>query len=80
VKVAGSSPDKVNYFFFSIYVIFPAALGPAICSASNRNEYHKQKNMFLSSRTRPARKAHCVDNVGSSTSHNPISLNGLLLG
>jgi hypothetical protein len=30
--------------FFSIYLIFPAALGSGIYSASNRNEYQKQKN------------------------------------
>jgi hypothetical protein len=29
---------------FSIYLIFPAALGPEVYSASNRNEYQKQKN------------------------------------
>jgi hypothetical protein len=29
---------------FSIYVILPAALGPEVYSASNRNEYQKQKN------------------------------------
>jgi hypothetical protein len=30
--------------FFSIYLILPAALGPGIYSASNRNEYQKKKN------------------------------------
>jgi hypothetical protein len=29
---------------FSIYLILPAALGPGDYSASNRNEYQKQKN------------------------------------
>jgi hypothetical protein len=29
---------------FLIYLIFPAALGPVVYSASNRNEYQKQKN------------------------------------
>jgi hypothetical protein len=43
LEVAGSKIDKVNYFF-SIYLIFPAALGPGVYSASNRNEYQKQKN------------------------------------
>jgi hypothetical protein len=37
----GSRPDEVN---FSIYLILPAALGPGVHSASNRNEYQKQKN------------------------------------
>jgi hypothetical protein len=30
--------------FFSIYLILPAALGPGVYSASNRNEYLKQRN------------------------------------
>jgi hypothetical protein len=29
---------------FSIYAILPAAVGPEVYSASNRNEYEKQKN------------------------------------
>jgi hypothetical protein len=38
-KVTGSNPD----FFFSIYVILPAALGPRVYSTSNKNEYQKKK-------------------------------------
>jgi hypothetical protein len=30
---------------FSIYLILPAALGPGIYSASNINEYQKQKEI-----------------------------------
>jgi hypothetical protein len=30
---------------FSIYLSLPAALGPGVYSASNRNEYQKQKNV-----------------------------------
>jgi hypothetical protein len=30
-------------YIFSIYLILPAALGPGVHSASNRNEYQKQK-------------------------------------
>jgi hypothetical protein len=37
-------PDEVDGFFSSIYLILPAALGPGVHSASNRNEYQKQKN------------------------------------
>jgi hypothetical protein len=37
-------PDVINEFF-SIYPIIPAALGPGVYSASNRNEYQKQKNV-----------------------------------
>jgi hypothetical protein len=42
---------------FSIYLILPAALGPGVYSTSNRNEYQKQKIMFLESGARPVRKA-----------------------
>jgi hypothetical protein len=42
-EVAGSRPDEVKEFF-SIYLILPAALGPGVYSASNRNAYQKQKN------------------------------------
>jgi hypothetical protein len=35
---------STKYIFFSIYPIVPAALGPGDYSASNRNEYQKQKN------------------------------------
>jgi hypothetical protein len=42
-EVADSRPDEVNEFF-SIYLIFPAVLGPGVYSASNRNEYQEQKN------------------------------------
>jgi hypothetical protein len=58
LKFAGPRPEEVNVFF-SIYLILPAALGPGVYSASNRNEYEKQK-MFLGSRARPVRK---VDNL-----------------
>jgi hypothetical protein len=30
--------------FISIYLFLPAALGPGVYSASNRNKYQKQKN------------------------------------
>jgi hypothetical protein len=49
----------------------------------NRNEYQK---MFLRSKARPAHRAENlttlltdhVENVGSSASHNPVGLRGLL--
>jgi hypothetical protein len=40
-----SIPDEE---IFSIYLILPAALGPGIYSASNRNEYQQQKNSNVS--------------------------------
>jgi hypothetical protein len=33
------------FFFFPIFLTLPAALGPGVYSASNRNEYQKQKNI-----------------------------------
>jgi hypothetical protein len=52
--------DPTRQFFFSIYLIPSAALGLGIHSASNRNEYQKQKIAFLGSRARPMRWA---DNI-----------------
>jgi hypothetical protein len=40
-KIVRSSPDWV-IDFFSFYLILPAALGPGVHSAYNRNEYQKQ--------------------------------------
>jgi hypothetical protein len=45
----GSIPDEMNELL-SVYLILPAALGPGVHSTSNRNEYPKQKIMFLGSR------------------------------
>jgi hypothetical protein len=42
-KVTGLRTDEVNEFF-SIYLILLDAVGPGVHSASNRNEYQKQKN------------------------------------
>jgi hypothetical protein len=41
----GSESRWVEWFF-SINLILPAALGPGVYSAFNRNEYQKQKNEF----------------------------------
>jgi hypothetical protein len=35
---------KSMKFFFPIYLIFSATIGPGVYSASNKNEYQKQKN------------------------------------
>jgi hypothetical protein len=52
---------------FSIYLILPAALGLDVYSASRRDEYQKQKIIFLGSRALPVRKA---DNL--TTIREPI--------
>jgi hypothetical protein len=75
---------------FLIYLILPAALGPGIYSASNRNEYWKHKNkMLLGSKVQLVHGADslnavyepiALNNVGFLTSHNPIGLYGLLWG
>jgi hypothetical protein len=78
--------DEVNEFF-SIYLILLVMLGPGVYSAFNRNEYQKQKIMFLGSRVPPVHRddnfhlwADCLDNVEFLTSHNPIGLHSLLWG
>jgi hypothetical protein len=43
-KVGEYRPDEVNRFF-SMYLILPAALGSGVYSASDRNEYQRQKNV-----------------------------------
>jgi hypothetical protein len=42
----GFETQEVNDFFFSFYLFLPAALGPGVYSASNRNEYQEQTNNF----------------------------------
>jgi hypothetical protein len=53
---SGSRFDEVNGWIFSICLTIPAALGPGVHLASNRNEYHKQKNNVLGSIVRPVRR------------------------
>jgi hypothetical protein len=48
----GLSTDEVIEIV-SIYLILPATLDTGVCSASDRNEYQKQKKMFLGSRVWP---------------------------
>jgi cadmium resistance protein CadD (predicted permease) len=68
--------------------ILPAALGPGVCWATNRNEYQTEmKNLWELERCRCMRVqphchllADCLDNVGTLTSHSFISLHSLLWG
>jgi hypothetical protein len=39
LEVAGSIPDKAIGFFFTVYLIIPAALGPELDSASSRKHF-----------------------------------------
>jgi hypothetical protein len=48
-RVASSRPDEMNDFL-SIYLILPAAVDHGVYSVSNKNEYYKQKIMFLESK------------------------------
>jgi hypothetical protein len=55
LQTGRSIPDEVNFY---IYLILPAALGPRIYSASNRNEYQNIKIIvFLGSKVRPVLRA-----------------------
>jgi hypothetical protein len=62
---------------------------PRVYSASNKNEYKKPKIAYPGSKARPALQAdkpsticepNVLNSVGSSTSHNPMRLHGLLRG
>jgi hypothetical protein len=87
VTVAGSIPDEVNECS-SIYLILPAVFGPGVFSASNRNEYQKQKNtiwglmcgQYVRMKIAPSSVCRLSRHVRSLTSHNPIGLHGLLRG
>jgi hypothetical protein len=56
-KVVSSRSDEMNAFS-SLYLILPATLGLEVYSASNINQYGKQKIMFLESRAIPVLKAN----------------------
>jgi hypothetical protein len=43
-KINQSVAFKFFFFFFSNYLILPAAIGPGVYSVSNRNEYQKEEN------------------------------------
>jgi hypothetical protein len=49
--------QAVSTVTFSIYLIIPGALGPRVYSASNRNEYQKQKNNVSGSIALPVLRA-----------------------
>jgi hypothetical protein len=48
--------NRGGKLIFSMYLILPAALGPGVYSASNRNEYQKEKNNVSGNRALPVRR------------------------
>jgi hypothetical protein len=48
---------RLSKLFLSIFLVLPAALSHRVYSASNRNEYQRQKQIFLKSRAGPVREA-----------------------
>jgi hypothetical protein len=80
-KVAGSNPDEVDFFNLSDPSSHTMASTQPLTEMSTRN--------ILGGKGRPARKANnlthllwadCLENVGTSKSHNPMGLHGLLQG
>jgi hypothetical protein len=85
VKALCYKPEKEFEIICSIYLILPTTLGPGVHSASNRNEYQKQKIMFLGSKMWPVHRGDnvatiCKPIVESLTSYNSIGLRSLLWG
>jgi hypothetical protein len=73
--------------FLSIFLILPAALGPGVHSASNKNEYQRENvsGDYIAAGAwgwQPHRhlSGDSLDNVGSLTSHNLTGLHGRLRG
>jgi hypothetical protein len=64
-----------------MFIILPAALRPRVYSVLKENSTRKW--IFLGTRGRPARKAYCLGNVGSSTSQKtcrpPRPITGIAL-
>jgi hypothetical protein len=75
-KVAGSSPDEVD--FFLIYLILPNRT-MTLGSTQPLTEM-STTNLPVGGDWQPYRHLwdDCLENVGASTSHNPIGLHGLL--
>jgi hypothetical protein len=62
-------------WIFPIYLILPAALGPGVYLASNRNEYQKQKNnVFFRIRARPVSRANNLTAINISQPYRPLQL------
>jgi hypothetical protein len=74
--VAGSSPDKITDFLFSIDFISPAALTPGFTQPVTEMSIRNKKEKFLGSRARLARKADklttiCKPILNISQSYSP---------
>jgi hypothetical protein len=83
-KVAGSSPDGVD-FFFQFTLSFQPHYGPGFDSASKRNENQESSWGVKGGRQvrltilPPSVRRLSRENVAASTSHNPMGLHGLIL-
>jgi hypothetical protein len=66
VKALCFKPEGIRFetrlreCIFLMYLIFPAALGLGVYSASNINQYQKQQIMFLGSKARLVRRTDKV--------------------
>jgi hypothetical protein len=58
---------KLESLTMKCHTILPAALGPEIYSACNRNEYQKQKITFLGSRVWQGNKADNLTTIYEPT-------------
>jgi hypothetical protein len=83
-KVAGSSPDEVDFFNIPNPSSRTMVLG--VDSTSNRNEYQEPswgvkggRRVKLTTLPPPMSRLP-RENVGALTSHNPMGLHGLLQG
>jgi hypothetical protein len=83
-KVAGSSPDEVDFFQFTYS--FQPRYDPGVGSATNRNEYEEDSwGVKGSQRVRlttlpPSVSQLSRENVGALAFHNPMGLQGLIQG
>jgi hypothetical protein len=64
---------NLRMILFSIYLIAPAVLGPGVYSASNSNEYEKQKKIFwLAERSLHIRLKTLQPSVSLLATHSAI--------
>jgi hypothetical protein len=71
-----------NYELYRIFnwQFFQPRYGPEVEWTSNRNEYKSKRRAASMQGSQPHRHLciDCLENVGASTSHNAVGLQGLL--